>query len=281
MLAVLVDALECPQCRRHMGESDGALRCESGHVFDIAREGYVNLLPGGATASTADTPEMVAARREFLGGGYFGPVAGAVVDAARAVGPAVSGIVVDAGGGTGEYLSAILDALPQRFGLSLDLSKHAARVAARSHLHAGAVVVDVWGRLPLRDASAALVTSIFAPRNAEEFARVLDSEGMLVVVTPSERHLAELVGPLGLITVDPLKQQRLHEKLAAHFTLRTRRELEYTIEIRRSDALAAAQMGPSASHVASDQLEHRVLGLADTVRVTVSVNVARFAPTRG
>ncbi len=51
----------------------------------------------------------------------------------------------------------------------------------------------------MRDAVAALVLNVFAPRNGAETTRVLAPGGLLAVVTPTERHLEELVGPLGLL----------------------------------------------------------------------------------
>jgi len=275
------DALTCPVCGDGMRLTSRTLLCESGHTFDVAREGYVNLLGGGAHASTADTPAMVAARREFLAAGYFRPISEAVTTAARAATePDAPGIVLDAGGGTGEYLSAILDALPERTGLVVDVSKHAARFAARAHPRGSAIVSDVWGQLPVHDSSVALITCIFAPRNAEEFARVLAPGGALIVVTPTGHHLRELVEPLGLLEVDPDKQDRLAEKLGPFFATRAREVLEYRFSLTRAHAVTAALMGPSAAHVSAADLTERAKRLADPVTVSTSVNVATFVARR-
>ena len=56
---------------------DGATwRCAAGHSFDIARQGYVNLLRRAAPEN-ADTPEMLAARDRFLVAGHYAPIAAA------------------------------------------------------------------------------------------------------------------------------------------------------------------------------------------------------------
>jgi 23S rRNA (guanine745-N1)-methyltransferase len=123
---------------------------------------------------------------------------------------------------------------------SCSISKHAARYAARANERGTAIVTDVWGRLPLRDATAALVVSVFAPRNAEEFARILVPSGALLVVTPTPGHLRELVGPLGLISIDPLKQERLDGKFAPLFAPAVERRVEYTANVSRPLAIAAA-----------------------------------------
>ncbi len=281
MLNDVIPVLACPQCGGSLVLHGTVLGCDSGHAFDVARQGYVNLLPGRATASTADTPSMIAARKAFLDAGHFEPIADAVVSAARAAVPdTVGGAIVDAGAGTGYALGRLLDVMPQRAGVALDISKYAARVAARSHERTGAIVADVWTRFPLRDGCAAVVLDIFSPRNAEEFARILSPGGALIVVTPDPDHLSELVVPLGLITVDPRKSERLSVKLGSHFEHTDEHTVRYRLTLTRADAVAAAAMGPSAAHVSKDDLAGRVAKLADPLAVTVSVTVGTYRTTR-
>jgi 23S rRNA (guanine745-N1)-methyltransferase len=237
--------------------------CADGHSFDVARSGYVSLLPGDAQLGSADTAEMVAAREAFLGAGHFEPLAKALGEEAeralggeaeRALGEEAerAGCVIDLGAGTGWYLARLLDRLPGHIGLALDLSKHALRRAARAHPRIGAVACDVWRPLPLRGSVADLVLCVFAPRNGPEIARVLRPGGALVVVTPTERHLAELVSTLGLLTVDERKQERLAAELDPHLDLERRVEREWVLRLEPADAANAVAMGPSGRHVAPD-----------------------------
>lgn len=276
MLSDIVPALVCPVCGSDLALADRVLACPSGHAFDVARQGYVNLLTGKGAASTADTTEMVAARREFLDAGHYARIAEAIVDAATDSITGADGVFLDAGAGTGYYLASLLDAFPQHAGIALDISKHAARVAARSHERVGAIVADVWAPLPLRDGCAALVLVVFSPRNAEEFARVLAPGGMLIVVTPNPEHLIELVGPLGLITVDPLKRERLSAKVGPLFEAVNEREITYQLTLDRDGAHAAVSMGPSAAHVSEEELSTRMQSIPEPVDVTVSVTVGTY-----
>ena len=82
-----------------------------------------------------------------------------------------------------------------------------------------AVVCDAWQALPVADGVAALVLDVFAPRNPPEFRRVLRPGGKLLVVTPTARHLSELVTGLGLLSVDERKPERLEQALGADFVL--------------------------------------------------------------
>jgi SAM-dependent methyltransferase len=266
--------LACPNCGGDLARAEGALRCAGGHSFDIARQGYVNLLPGGAHTGTADTKEMVAARTEFLARGHFAPLDAALADVVAEAVAGVGGCIADVGAGTGEHLVAVLERLPERIGLALDVSKHAARRAAKAHPRIGVVVCDAWGVLPVRDGVVAAVMSMFAPRNAAEFARILAPGGALVVVTPTDRHLAEIIGPLGMISVDPRKDERLEEALAGRFEREGTRVVEGELQLSHADALAVVMMGPSAHHVDPDEARQRAEALLEPLAATLSVSVS-------
>jgi 23S rRNA (guanine745-N1)-methyltransferase len=240
--------------------------CAARHSFDVARHGYLSLLPGDARLGSADTREMVSAREAFLEAGHLEPLAEAIGDEAERV--AGDGAIVDLGAGTGWYLARLLDRLPDRAGLALDLSKHALRRAARAHPRIGAVACDVWRGLPVRDGVAGLVLCAFAPRNGAEIARVLGPGGALVVVTPTERHLHELVSAFELLTVDERKEERLAAQLDAHLGRERRVEREWEVELGREDVVNAVSMGPSAHHVQLGAAE------AGRMRATASVTIS-------
>ena len=255
------------------------MRCTAGHSFDVARQGYLSLLPGDAELGSADSAEMVAARERFLDARHFDPLADALTaEAQRALRGGPDGCILDLGAGTGWLLSRILEAVPRRSGLALDLSKHALRRAARAHERIGAVAADAWRRLPVRDDAAALALSIFAPRNGAEIARVLSPEGALMVVVPTGRHLIELVEPLGLVTVDERKPERLAAKLDPHLSVRSASELEWSLALSKEEVIDVVAMGPSAVHLDTAALRDAVEGLPEPVSVTASVELSVRRP---
>jgi 23S rRNA (guanine745-N1)-methyltransferase len=262
--------LRCPVCGEAFSALDRAVACPSGHSFDIAHQGYVSLLVGNASAATADTAAMVAARQRFLERGHYD----AIADTIGEVVPD-SGLCIDLGGGTGYYLARLLDTHSGLYGIDLDLSKHALRRAARAHPRLAAVAADAWKPLPIADSVASCVLSTFSPRNAPEIRRMLTPSGLLVVTTPTPRHLAELVGTLGLVTVDDRKEERLDAQLH-DFERVSSTPVEYPIELSHDEVLDAILMGPSARHVDAAELADRVVELDAPVHVTVSVNVTVY-----
>ncbi|MFJ8576908.1 putative RNA methyltransferase [Micromonospora sp. NPDC093277] len=295
----ILDRLRCPVCAEPVTETTAgtarALRCPRRHSFDIARQGYVNLLAGRAP-HTGDSAEMVAARAEFLAAGHYDTVAAAladsaveVVDGIRAAGAPTTGaaphqddrtypLVVDAGAGTGWYLAAVLAALPDAVGLALDVAKPALRRAARAHPRAAAALADTWRRLPLADHSAALLLNVFAPRNGPEFHRVLDPAGALLVVTPATDHLAELVDALDLLRVDPAKADRVADSLGAHFAEESATEHRARLSLGRTEVATLVGMGPSAWHTDPARLAERIAALPEPVPVTLAVRLGVHRP---
>jgi 23S rRNA (guanine745-N1)-methyltransferase len=256
-----------------LSSAETAIRCPGGHSFDLARQGYVSLLAAGSRTDTADGAAMVAARERFLGGGHYGPIAEAVADVCATADPGGDGCAVELGAGTGYYLAAVMERLPDRLGLALDVSKPALRRAARVHPRVAAIGCDVWGPLPLRDATVALALSVFAPRNPRELARALVPGGALVTVTPTPRHLGELVAALGLLSVDVEKPERLDRQLGEHFSEVAERVVEYELVLAHDDLAALVAMGPSAHHLDGDRIAAGISSLSDPLSVTVSVTI--------
>lgn len=277
MPPAVLRALGCTHCGAGISAVGNALRCAAGHSFDVAREGYANLLTGHRTAGPGDSADMVRARVDFQARGHYAPLAQGLADAAHAAvrGP---GLIADLGAGTGYYLGRVLDALPGAVGLAADVSRYALRRAAKSHPRSGAVGCDVWRRLPLHDGAAALLLNVFAPRNAAEFHRVLNPDGTLLVVTPTVRHLAELRAPLGLIEVDPDKDDRLTGTLGAHFAPDGTHRVEVPLRLDRDQVSAVVAMGPSARHIAPDELLRHAAELPDPVPVTASFTISAYRP---
>ena len=267
-----LDLLACPRCGSGLdlvaAGAGRALACASGHSFDVARQGYVNLL-GGPEPGNADTPAMLAARERVHASGLFEPVAAEVV--AQLVGRPR---VLEVGAGTAYYLARAIGDDDAGVGIALDVSKAAARVAARADRRIAAVVADVWSALPVADHCLDAVLCVFAPRNLAEFARVLRPDGRLVVVTPRPEHLAGLRDRHGLLEVPAGKADQLAAAAAEFFEPTANSGLVRAVDVDAELAADVIAMGPNAFHRVPDDVA------AGSVVVAVTIQVFRpLAPT--
>lgn len=264
--------LRCPVCGGGLSLTGRTASCPQRHAFDLAKQGYLNLLPSASTGIEGDTAEMIAAREDFLARGFYAPVREALI---RASGASTDGLIVEVGAGTGYYLAGVVAAATGRSGIALDVSRYAARRAAKVDPgRIGAVVCDAWQELPVRDHAAAVVLNVFAPRNAQEMARILAPGGSLLVVTPNQAHLTELIGVLGLVKVDEDKERRLSESLKGSFVQTDRTVVEVAMRLDHAAVERLVAMTPSARHTDRAELAERIAVLADPTPVTLSVTLS-------
>jgi 23S rRNA (guanine745-N1)-methyltransferase len=269
-----VAALACPVCAAGLSTEAGGLACAVGHRFDRARQGHVTLLPPGHRPPSGDSAEMVADRVAFLAAGHYAGLTRVLADTVSD-GPEPR-TLLDLGGGTGHHLAGVLDGLPAAAGVVLDSSPYAARRAARAHPRAVAVVADTWARLPIADSAVDRVLVVFAPRNGPEIARVLADDGRLVVVTPAADHLSELVGPLGLLQVDPDKAARLAATLEPHLEPVGSAVHRERLRLDRAAVATLVGMGPHARHLSRDDVRTSLAALPEPLDVTVSVRIGTY-----
>ncbi|NVB81828.1 MAG: methyltransferase domain-containing protein [Kofleriaceae bacterium] len=234
--------LACPVCHFPLSATPGRLGCPNQHHFDLSRWGHVHLSRG--RIPSGDTAAMVQARLRFLARGHFAPLADTLASIVACRPPTY---IVDVGAGPGYYLASLVDRSPTSSGIAVDVSRHAARQAARVHPRIASVVAD-HHRLPLRDDAIDLVTCVFAPRDPSELHRVLRTTGRCLVVTPSPSHLSELRGRYGGLAIEPNKRERLLRTFAPWFELARTTQLELSLCLTPEDIADALAMGPAAFH---------------------------------
>ena len=184
--------LLCPICSEQLNQQDRQFVCPQNHSFDVARQGYVNLLAVQQKHSLnpGDTREQVLSRREFLERGYYAPILDTLITEARALG--ISGEILDVGCGEGYYSARLADALGAEL-TGLDISKEAVRCAAAKYKGKRWLCATA-AHIPVENGSADLLTSLFALTLPEEFHRVLKEGGYYFQVLAAEDHLLELKG---------------------------------------------------------------------------------------
>ncbi|MDF3005725.1 MAG: methyltransferase protein [Oscillospiraceae bacterium] len=175
-----------------------ALKCDGGHNFDRAAQGYVHLLPPNKMHAKlpGDSREMVAARHRFLEAGFYQLFRDRICSLiSDELSGSISPLLIDAGCGEGYYTDAVRLALetvcPSPIVCGFDISKLAVKTAAiRSRkLH---LAVASCFEIPIQDACADALLSVFSPIVPTEFARVLKPGGIMILAVAGERHLLGL-----------------------------------------------------------------------------------------
>jgi 23S rRNA (guanine745-N1)-methyltransferase len=246
-----VRPLTCPVCHQPLNLQDRSLRCARNHSFDLAREGYVNLMVGHKRPKIqGDDKVMLAARRRFLGNGRYQPLSSAINKIALEHLVESDGVILDVGCGEGHYLGQLLPLLPAgtcTFGL--DVAKDAARIAAKKYPSSRFVVADVNRRIPFADQSVHVLLNIFAPRQPAEFARIAAPGALLIIVIPGPEHLHELRTELNLLDIEPEKQQRVLAKMSDLFALRQAKSLKIHLDLAQPDLTDLVLMTPNYWHL--------------------------------
>ena len=180
--------LICPICHLPLNPEGRSLRCGRSHSFDVARQGYVNLLPVQQKRSLhpGDTREQVLSRRAFLESGAYAPIVEAVCAAAAGH----TGPVLDVGCGEGYYAVRVADHLNAEL-TGLDISKEAVRCAAAKY-KGHQWVCGTAAHLPIADGSVGVLMSMFALTMPGEFRRVMRDDGIFIQVLAAQDHLMGL-----------------------------------------------------------------------------------------
>ena len=186
----------CPVCGGKLASDGKMMNCASGHSYNIARSGYVNLLMSNAAGGKrhGDDRLMINARHAFLNKGYYQPLLDGIY---KMILPRLrqEACILDCGCGEGWYTSKIYENLAEggilANMLGVDISRDALKIAARSCGDAAFAVASAY-RLPVADSSCDCLLSIFSPLAEEEYARVLAAGGYLLRAVPLEEHLIEL-----------------------------------------------------------------------------------------
>ncbi|MDP3846608.1 MAG: methyltransferase domain-containing protein [Pseudomonas sp.] len=182
--------LICPICSEPLSVVANGVVCPAKHSFDRARQGYLNLLPVQHKNSRepGDNAAMVEARRRFLDGGHYAPLAKRLAELAASYAPARW---LDIGCGEGYYTQRLADALPAADGYALDISREAVKQACKRSPQLTWLVASM-ARVPLADASCQLLASVFSPLDWQEAKRLLAPGGGLLRMGPTREHLYEL-----------------------------------------------------------------------------------------
>lgn len=269
----LSSPLRCPVCGKPFEQTERTFRCANNHAFDSAKEGYLNLLLSHQRRSKTpgDDKEMIRARRRFFDSGAYDPLTERLRTLVFQQNSPAS--ILDCGCGEGHLCGN----LPGRI-FGTDISKEAVRLAAKRYKQANWIVANLMRSLPFADHSMNLILSILAPRNPQEFARILKPSGSLILGVPGPNHLIELRTKLQTDAGDfEEKADEAVEKCAPYFAEKDRSLLRSETVLNQQQIADVIQMTPIFWNSTPDAKEQ--IQTLKELKITVSFALITLTPT--
>jgi len=263
-------SLVCPICGNSLVKINASLKCDTGHSFDFAKSGYVNLLNPGKmnNAKAGESKEMIRARSAFFSKGCYGKIREFLIDLIR---DHKKDIIVDAGCGEGYYTEGVAENYPESTVIGFDMSKHGTEHGAKSSrakkIENTFFSVSNIFNMPLENESADIIINLFAPVSYEEFARVLKKGGYLIIGASGAKHLYEMKSVLYEKVY--LNELNVHENEA--FLPICVKNLTYTAEISDKETIMNLFTMTPYYHHTSDTDKEKLMAL-DSLSTTVEVD---------
>lgn len=179
--------IKCPICNEELIKIDNVYRCNNRHNYDIAKEGYINLLKKQGGKDFGDSPDMVKARRSFFSKDFYAPLKLKLTDLIQEYNPSS---ILDLGSGEGYYTNYFKENINADI-VGIDIAKEAVRIASKQNKEITYIVGSVQD-IPLFDKTIDLIINNFTPLDLDEIYRVLNNKGILITTKVGKNHLIEL-----------------------------------------------------------------------------------------
>lgn len=271
---------QCPLCGEPLKLVDKQWCCENKHVFDRAKEGYVNLQPVQFKKSKVpgDSKEMVNARRDFLSRGYYEPLALKLSSTLETLNTHSSIMLHDLGCGEGYYLATIAEQLSNAgFSVSAsgnDIAKVAIQKAAKKYKSHSFCVASSF-QLPVADETMSSIVQVFAPANPAEVNRVLMEGGLWLSVEPGPSHLKQLKQAIYDTPDENHPRPVSHPQLLIEDTI----SLSFDMQLKNNDdRLSLLMMTPYFWKVQDEQRD-QVLDRMDILTADFVITIYRKCAT--
>ena len=255
----------CPVCSGDLEEiksisGDSRLaRCQNGHSFDKARDGYYNLLMSNVGGVHGDNKDMVLARRAFLGMGFYRRLADEVAAAVLSSTDAC-GAVLDAGCGEGYYTDIVEKALFERDGdssvFAFDISKSAVREVKKKNQRINLAVAGSY-RMPIATERFDTVINTFSPLAIDETRRVIKRGGSFIMAIPGEDHLFDLKAKI----YDTPYKNTVADTALDGFELVSDKSIKYKMNLNSPEAVRALFMMTPYAYRTKRENTERILAL--------------------
>ena len=274
---------------------DGSLHPkQTAHPFDVARQGYVNLLPVQQKKSKApgDSQASIEARKRFLNAGHYQPLQALICQKmaellaknalpSKQMSKSVNWLDIGCGEG---YYTQVMAQMGMDTLIAADISKPAIvelakaskaknslwyqkNPASDSTSDASSKTVSIYplvtsaAHLPLRAHSVTGISSIFSPILPDAFNKVLADEGYLIIAKPDIGHLATMRDAL-FDSVREHDSDKFLQELAPYFTLLTTYKIRTELKLIADDLSDLLTMTPYAYRARSEKRQALLASVA-------------------
>ncbi|VMA29166.1 23S_rRNA m1G745 methyltransferase [Streptococcus pneumoniae] len=247
-------AFACPICQENLTLLETNFKCCNRHSFDLAKFGYVNLVPQIKQSANYDK-ENFQNRQQILEAGFYQAILDAVSDLLAS--SKTTTTILDIGCGEGFYSRKLQESHSEKTFYAFDISKDSVQIAAKSEPNwAVNWFVGDLARLPIKDANMDILLDIFSPANYGEFRRVLSKDGILIKVIPTESHLKEIRQRVqDQLTNKEYSNQDIKEHFQEHFTILSSQTASLTKTITAEQLQALLSMTPLLFHVDQSKID--------------------------
>ena len=247
-------AFACPICQENLALIESSLKCCNRHSFDLAKFGYVNLVPQIKQSANYDK-ENFQNRQQILEAGFYQAILEVVSDLLSNSKNAKT--ILDIGCGEGFYSRKLQESHSEKTFYAFDISKDSVQIAAKSEPNwAVNWFVGDLARLPIKDASMDILLDIFSPANYGEFRRVLSKDGILIKVIPTKNHLKEIRQKVqGQLTNKDYSNQDIKNHFQNNFTILSSKTASLTKTITADQLQALLSMTPLLFHIDQSKID--------------------------
>jgi 23S rRNA (guanine745-N1)-methyltransferase len=192
-----MSTLSCPNCQSILQRREKVFNCQNGHSFDVAKDGYINLLLPNQKKkpNPGDNKIMMNARETFLSKGHYDFLIDFIESSIKSNHKSSDTLtnktnLIDLGCGTGYYTRNLFrESEVNKIGI--DISKSGVSIASRKDKYSTYVVSSIFD-IPIADNTIDTIVNIFSPLSIDEVKRVLKPGGYFYKVIPAEDHMNEI-----------------------------------------------------------------------------------------
>jgi len=279
---VLSDTLLlCPVCKDKLIKdvSNKIYKCENNHTYDIAKEGYVNLLISNQKRSKnpGDSKEMVLSRVEFLSMDYYKPISDKInemIVECLEKNNSDKFNIMDLGCGEGYYLTNLKNYMDEKnikanyYGM--DVSKEAVKYASKTDKDCVWAVGNNF-HIPSCDKSIDCILSVFSPIDINECNRILKDDGVFIRVLPRTNHLIQL---RNIIYSEVHLNEKVYKADAYENEYIKESNVTFDITLNKEEILSLLKMTPHYWKSTAENKEK--LELYESLVITIDMRIGIF-----